>query len=237
MKRNHWLAIVMGASLAATPMVFAATNDARLPEAARQGDKAGVAAMLKQGIDVNSAAGDGSTALHWAANNGDLDMVKQLIALGANVNAGTRIGGMTPLYMAARKGNAAIISALLKAGAKAKEVNSNGTTVLMVAAASGDADSVRALIDAGAEVNAVDNTNGQTALMFAASLNRAATIKVLLERGATPNLTTKVFSLNRTPARPAAAPTNAGDSANANAAANANNNNRAQQAQIGRAHV
>ena len=53
---------------------------------------------------------------------------------GASVKAVTRIGGMTPLFLAAKTGNAQIVGSLLKAGATATEANANGTTVLMIAA-------------------------------------------------------------------------------------------------------
>lgn len=207
MLRNISLVGLLMASMLGAAV--AGSNDARLPDAAQQRDAAAVSALLKQGVDVNSAAGDGTTALHWAANNGDIEMTRQLIAAGANVNAASRIGAMTPLYMASRQGHAAVIETLLKAGANAKDANANGTTVLMIAAGAGNAEAVRVLLDNGADINAADNTNGQTALMFAAALNRTEVIKALLGRGAVPNLTTKVFSLVRTPKPPADAPAGA----------------------------
>jgi ankyrin repeat protein len=173
----------------------AVSENAKLPEAAMQGDKAAVAALLKQGVDVNSVQGDGSTALHWAAYHGDLEMTKALLKAGASVKAATRIGKMTPLYMASQNGNPAVIEALLAAGANAREVNTNGTTVLMTAAAAGSADAVKMLLDHGANVNARDITNGQTALMFAAARNSAGAVKVLIDRGGDPNVLTKVSPL------------------------------------------
>ncbi len=40
-------------------------------DAAKARDAAAVRALLKTGADVNAAQGDGMTALHWAATNGD----------------------------------------------------------------------------------------------------------------------------------------------------------------------
>jgi ankyrin repeat protein len=65
-----------------------------------QGDRNTVKSLLQQKPDVNAPQGDGATALHWAASNEDLEMVKLLLAAGANVNAATRDGGVTPLFMA-----------------------------------------------------------------------------------------------------------------------------------------
>src|SRR5690348_14721125 len=50
------------------------TGAAAVADAAMAGDKEAVRALLKQGLDVNGAQGDGLTALHWAAQRGDADL-------------------------------------------------------------------------------------------------------------------------------------------------------------------
>jgi uncharacterized protein len=159
-------------------------GDTRLVDASEQGDKDAVRSLLTQKVDVNAAQGDGMTALHWAASHDDLEMTELLLQAGADVKAGTRIGAITPLFMACKNGSAAIIEALLKAGASANLPDEHGTTPLMMAAASGSADAVKILLDHGADVNAKEAAHGQTALMFAAALNRVAAIRVLVEHGA-----------------------------------------------------
>ena len=185
------------AAVLITVLLLGAASDSRLSEAAMQGNKELVRSLLKDRVDVDAPQGDGSTALHWAAFHDDLEMVKMLLAAGANPKATTREGEITPLYMACANGDAAIMDALLKAGADANAANSNGTTVLMNAAASGSADAVKVLLEHGADVKAKEKVHGQTALMFAAALNRAAAIKVLLAHGAEPNVTTKVNPVAR----------------------------------------
>jgi ankyrin repeat protein len=172
-------------------------SDARLSEAAATGDRAAVASLLKQGADVDGAQGDGSTALHWAAFNDDLALVKQLVAAGANVKATTREGAITPLFMACQNGNAAMIEVLLKAGADANSVKSSGTTALMIAASSGSVPAVNVLLDRAAKIDAKESVHGQTALMFAAALNRDQVIRVLLAKGADPNIATAVKKMER----------------------------------------
>src|SRR5436305_555545 len=109
-------------------LLTAAFGDTRLSDAAMQGNQDGVRSLLKQKVDVNAPQGDGSTALHWAAYRDDLEMVKLLLAAGANAKVTTREGAITPLLMACQNGNAAMIETLLKAGADANAVKTNGTT-------------------------------------------------------------------------------------------------------------
>src|ERR1700676_1315825 len=176
-------------------VLLSAASDSRLSDAAMQGDADAVRGELAQKVDVNAPQGDGTTALHWAAYKDDVEMGKMLLASGASVKAATRIGAITPLFMAAKNGSAQMIEILLKAGAVVNATDDHGTTALMTAAASGSADAVKMLIDHGADVNAREGTHGQTALMFAAALNRDAAIRTLLEHGADPSITTKALKL------------------------------------------
>src|SRR6187431_66065 len=179
------IALSVGISAAESPVA----------DAAARGDREAVKSLLKQAADVNAAQGDGMTALHWAAMNGDLELAQMLIFAGANVRATTRLGTYTPLYLASQQGHGNVIQALVKAGADVKSGTPNGTTPLMVAAASGEIDAVRALIDAGADVNAKDGVRAQTPLMYAAASNRAAVIELLAAKGADVKATNKTSDL------------------------------------------
>ena len=176
------------------PSLLAAV-DAPVAEAAMRGDAKAVRHLLERGTDVNAAQGDGMTALHWAATNDDLKMVEMLVYAGANVKASTRIGAYTPLFMASRAGNAAIIGALLDAGADPNRTLTTGATPLMTAAASGSADAVATLLDHGADVDATESAMGQTALMFAAAFDRPEAIDALMRGGADANLVTNVVDV------------------------------------------
>ena len=50
------------------------------------GIKAIAQALIDAGANVNQQLHDGSTLLHWAAENGHQTVVQALIAAGANVN-------------------------------------------------------------------------------------------------------------------------------------------------------
>jgi ankyrin repeat protein len=164
-------------------------------DAAQARDRAAAEKLLRTGADVNAAQGDGMTALHWAAVNGDIATTEMLIRAGGNVAARTRLGAYTPLALAAEAGHGAVAAALVNAGADVHAVDSSGTTVLMLAAASGNVDTIRLLLDAGADVNARESAMEQTALMFAAAHNRAGAIRLLLARGARLDASTKVVNV------------------------------------------
>jgi ankyrin repeat protein len=179
-------------ALLAFASVAAAAYDARLSTAAMNRDVATVRTLLDEKVDINAPQGDGTTALHWAAYNDDLELAKLLLLAGANPNVKTRLGGITPLHMAAKNGSTAMIDVLLKAGADLRISTGTGTTALMNASASGHADAVRLLLDAGADPNAKDINQGQTALMFGSALDRAEVVRLLAARGADVNVTSLV---------------------------------------------
>lgn len=186
----RWKALFGGLFVAA--LFATAASEPRMADAAQQDDLAAVRALIRQKADVNAPQGDGMTALHWAATNDDPAMVQMLLAVGANVNAQTRLAAVTPIFLACKSGDAAVIEALLNAGASATTPDDHGTTPLMLAAASGSANAVKVLLDHGADPNAKEHA-GQTALMFAAALDRDAAVKMLVSHGADMKMTSKAY--------------------------------------------
>ncbi len=137
-----------------------------LLHAAGRGELSGVLASLEDGIDVDYDSGFG-TALYLAATGGHEDVVKALLAAGANV-AYRGNGGVTALLWAADYGRDGVVTALLAAGADINQEDDSGWTALIHASASGRTTVVENLLAAGADVDHMAK-NGLTALLIVVS--------------------------------------------------------------------
>jgi ankyrin repeat protein len=180
------LTTVLALLLAALPLV----------DAVKSGDKAAAIALIDKRADVNAPEADGTTALHWAVHQNDLDLAERLIRAGAKVNAKNDYGA-TPMSEAAITGDAPMIERLLKAGADVESANADGMTALMVIARTSRVDAARALLRGGAKVNAVEQWRGQTALMWAAAQSQPAMVKELVAAKADVNARSKVNNWQR----------------------------------------
>jgi ankyrin repeat protein len=153
-----------------------------LADAAQKKNFDAVQSLLEQQEKVNTAQGDGMTALHWAVYHDDLDVTKRLIKAGADVKAKNRYGVM-PLSLACTNGNGEIVELLIDAGADPNATNAGGETVLMTAARTGRRQPVEILLAHKADVNAKER-KGQTAIMWAAAEGHAEVVDALIEAGA-----------------------------------------------------
>ncbi|NOY41481.1 MAG: hypothetical protein GXP26_06555 [Planctomycetes bacterium] len=90
---------------------------AAIHRAARDGKLAALQVLLAQGTDVNLQQRNlRGTALHYAAEAGNADIIRELLKHKAETEArDTR--GYTPLMRAAKKGSAEVVKLLLEAGA------------------------------------------------------------------------------------------------------------------------
>jgi ankyrin repeat protein len=156
--------------------------------------------VRKPGLGDNDPAPDGSGRMT------SVEMVKKLVAKGADVNMRMtkKVGlgltslntmGATPFLMAAKTADAELIRLLASLGADTKITNADGSTALMAAAGLGtrspgeDAgtepeviEALQALLELGADVNAVDN-RGETAMHGAAYKNAPGAVMFLAEHG------------------------------------------------------
>jgi uncharacterized protein len=161
--------------------------------------------VRKSGGGDNDPSPDGSGTLT------SLELIKKLVAKGADLNARTtrRVNfgltslntlGATPFCLAARTADAELMRFLAALGADPKIPTADGATPLIVAAGLGtrspgeDAgtdsevvEAVAAAIELGNDPNAVDK-NGETAMHGAAYKNVADAVRYLASHGAKPEV-------------------------------------------------
>jgi ankyrin repeat protein len=118
--------------------------------AAASGNTWCVAALLDAGADANdSRRKDHITALHLAAQQNNVEMIRLLLVHNAAVDARTVPGKVAPIHMAAGRGQLDAIAALLDAGADKEAADENGWTALHWAAHSGQDRAVAFLLKSG----------------------------------------------------------------------------------------
>ena len=183
------------AEIAADDLTY--ESQLELPRQAAFGDLEKVRELLAtDGVEVDGYDIFRRTALMAAAEAGEAEMVRQLIALGADVNKGNEVVGSprtTPLSCAAISSSAErdrILRLLLEAGADPDRLGADGRTALMHAVERdvgffgriGEfALSTRTLIEAGADLE-IRDPYGLTAYMRALSLASSMDLDEVAER-------------------------------------------------------
>lgn len=115
---------------------------------------------------------------------GDLALVTQAIAAGADVNA-RGPDGLTPLMIASALGQAQAVALLLTAGADPLAAEPRmGAVAIHKAAQSGSADVIGLLLDYGAFIDQQSPVLGNTALMDAVLHKHEDAVRILLSRRA-----------------------------------------------------
>lgn len=119
-----------------------------------------------------------------AADGGDVEHVKRLLAEGVTVDAANSSGD-TALHRAARNGHLEMIEALLKAGAPIEAAGCADWTPLLTAANRGKLTSLQKLLQAGADIHAGDDD----VLCYACdNKDCLELVELLLKAGATVNV-------------------------------------------------
>lgn len=119
-----------------------------------------------------------SKALVWAAACGHLDMLKPLLAAGADPDRGALHAAVGHLTLGAK-----LAARLLKAGARPNKFDKQGRTALMLAADLYQANTLKVLLKHNALPNLLDS-QGRNALHYALDFGRPACVKALLAAGA-----------------------------------------------------
>jgi hypothetical protein len=107
-----------------------------------------LSALLESPLtNLNVFNGVGESALMYASLFGEIKVVRQLVARGAEVNH----PGWTALHYAATGGQRDVVAFLIEQHAYVDALSPNGTTPLMMAAREGHSGVARALVEAGAD--------------------------------------------------------------------------------------
>jgi uncharacterized protein len=148
---------------AAVPVRAALANDLTAPRQALAGG-----AAIEQRYPVIGSFEDGHTALLVAARDGRVDLVRELIAAGADVNKVEPVFGAVPLHKATYNGYQEITKLLTMAAGINLDYQgtSNGYTPLLDALWHGFADCAENLLDAGARTDII-GYDGKRALDLA----------------------------------------------------------------------
>jgi uncharacterized protein len=156
---------------------FSAYYD-NVARAAAQNDAEEVRSLVGGGDGNPNQTDDASrTAMHYAAINGNLQIIAILIKANAKLDPVDPLGD-TPLHLAAEQNQTEAGKLLLDAGAEVDPQNKNGLTPLMIAASHGNLELVRALLAKGASPTKTDYT-GRDALSWAQDGHRPAVVDAI----------------------------------------------------------
>ncbi len=118
-------------------------------------------------------------SIHLAAEQGNVEALKQILSAGTNVNAKTG-DGSTPLHKAENK---EVAKLLITAGADVNAKDLDSWTPLHTAVFTGDRETVELLVSNGADVNAKDS-DVMTVLHYAALFGHIEIAEFLIANGA-----------------------------------------------------
>ncbi len=137
---------------------------------------------LKLNLNLNIKNRDGLTPLYIASQNGYLEIVRELIQQGANVDL-CGVENATPLIVASFSGHLEIVQELLQHQANVNCKTNSGYTALHEACLFGNLSVVQELLKHNPDVNAMLN-DGTTPLFLACQNGHADVAQVLLQYGA-----------------------------------------------------
>ncbi|KAL0964710.1 hypothetical protein UPYG_G00327890 [Umbra pygmaea] len=153
-------------------------SNASYLRAARAGNLEKALDYLKTGVEIN-ICNQGGLALHLASKEGHVEVVAELIKLGANVDAATKKGN-TALHIASLAGQVDVVKELVTNGANVNSQSQNGFTPLYMAAQENHLDVVRYLLDNGS-TQSIATEDGFTPLAVALQQGHDQVVSLLLE--------------------------------------------------------
>ena len=133
--------------------------------------------------DLGDAANnEGMTALHYAAEKGDLAVVQFLVEHGADIKAQDNVLSRSAIHFAAENGHLDCIKFLTEKGADLLDRDSYGASALHYAARKNRLDVIKYLVDKKVDYTAKD-ARGWTAMHYAADGGSIDVVRYLLAKG------------------------------------------------------
>jgi len=123
-----------------------------------------------------------------AIHEGNIVKIKKYVSEGMDVNSVTKKDGISPLFVAAGRGDKKFFDELVKKGADIKQKAKDGSSLLIAAAFGRNVNIVRALLKEGLEIN-LKGREGNTALHASLMSLDTYTAGVLMRKGADANIT------------------------------------------------
>ncbi|XP_059480520.1 ankyrin repeat and KH domain-containing protein 1-like [Neocloeon triangulifer] len=141
---------------------------------------------ILENIDVNATDVYFRTALHYAAELGNEDIIKELLNAGCKADVGDS-NEVKPLLLASARGHTGAAALLLARGAHPEAKGPDKSSALHAACARGFTEVAEVLLDGGARIDAMDSSD-RTPLYLAVSRGHEDTVQMLIRRGARINL-------------------------------------------------
>lgn len=148
------------------------------------------ALTLQADAGQEQAMQDGFSMLCQAAQDNDLERVRDLLNSGARVDKAPH---KTPLMIASKNGHTEIVRLLLEHGAKVDRTSNDGNTPLVIASEEGHTEIVKLLLFRFAKVDKPDR-DGLTPLQIANAEGHFEIFILLIEHGADVNKIKRLYS-------------------------------------------
>lgn len=148
----------------------------RVPNA---GQMARLFQLIQDGININTRDENGHTPLHRCVIRNNLELIQELIQLGADPNTIDNNHRGSPLHSAAHFGYAEVVEMLFNAGAEINALNDDNETPLHIALEYSNTEIAQLLLRLGAKAN-IKDIFGNIALHNAARNYHIEIIRFLL---------------------------------------------------------
>jgi serine/threonine-protein phosphatase 6 regulatory ankyrin repeat subunit B len=168
-------------------------SDNGIVNAAEEQNFQEVKRLVEGGADVNERNSYNSTALHFAAQYGPLEIVQYLVEHNADIN-GKNWRNETALHYAVKSGSREVVIYLVEHGASVNDINTSDRTNLHFAVECNSLEMVKYLVEHGAKVTREGCRACDTVLYCACRLGNEQIVDYLLQHQAIKDINKKKWA-------------------------------------------